>query len=237
MDSVFYVVGPTGTTNPVGRLRGAMVTASITITLHEEFGLTAVSRRHPEAEFRYLAGIEEPDRGLGLVEVITADLDEVVEEIRAIDAVRAFELLDRYGDRAVFQYETDVAELYRLVRDAGIIPVFPYTIRNGTLLFSTTTTPDRLSRLGEELRARGVAFEVTSISQAFDERDQLTERQRRFVVAAVEAGYYDDPRTSTLTDLADDLGVASSTASEILHRAEGRIVKRLVAEITPEPAE
>ena len=212
-----------------------MVTAAITITLHEEFGLTAVSTRYPDAEFRYLAGIEEPDRGLGLVEVIAPDVDAIVSAVRDVEEVRSFELLDRYEDRAIFQYETDVAELYTLVRDADIIPGFPYTIRNGTLLFSTTTTPDRLSRLGDELRGRGIPFEVTSIGRAFDERDRLTERQRRVLHVAAAAGYYDTPRTCTLADVAGTLGIATSTTSEILRRAEERLVKEFLARSAPEP--
>lgn len=51
-----------------------MVSAEISITLTEEFGLTAVSKDFREAEFTYLAGIEEPDRGLGLVEVRGGEL-------------------------------------------------------------------------------------------------------------------------------------------------------------------
>lgn len=207
-----------------------MATAAITITLREEFGLTAVSLRHPEAEFRYLAGIEEPDRGLGLVEVLGPDIDEILAEVKAAEAVRAFELLDRYGERAVFQYETDVAELYRVVREAGILPAFPYTIRDGELLFTTTTTAERLSRLADRLRSLGVPFDVTSVAVTGDERALLTERQRQFVETAVEVGYYDTPRRCTLTELAAELGVASSTASRILHRAEERIVKRYVTE-------
>lgn len=47
-------------------------------------------------------------------------------------------------------------------------------------------------------------------------------------MAAVEAGYYDTPRTCTLTELADEVGLAKSTCSEILHRAEEIIVKEFI---------
>jgi predicted DNA binding protein len=221
----------------------AMVTAAITIPLREEFGLTAVSLRYPTAAFSYLAGIEEPapdggrGNGRGLVEVRSADLDDVLREIEAVDAVRAFELLDRDGDRAVFQYETDVAALYRAVLEADIVPAFPYAVRNGTLLFTATTTPDRLSRLGDVLRSRGIPFEVTAVTRRFDggDPDPLTDRQRTLVLAAVDAGYYDTPRRCTLAELAASLGIASSTASETLHRAEGRLVERYAERVAPAP--
>jgi len=203
-----------------------MVSAKIAITLREEFGLTAVSTAFPEATFRYLAGIAEPDRGLGLVEVRADALDEVLTAVSSTTEVRNYELLDRYEDRAVFQYETDVAILYRAVRDAEIIPAFPYVIRDGTLIFTTTTTPDRLSRLGQLFRELGIPHEVTTISKSLDTASVLTERQRQVVLRAIELGYYDVPRQCTLSELAVDIGVATSTASQLLHRAEGHVMKQ-----------
>lgn len=206
----------------------AMVSAEIAITLREEFGLTDVSMEYPEAKFRYLAGIAEPDRGLGLVEVCADRLDEILTAVSSNPEVRNYELLDRYEDRAVFQYETDVAILYRAVRDAGIIPAFPYEIQNGTLVFTTTTTPDRLSRLGKILRDLKMPHDVTTISKMMGTESVLTERQRQVVLHAIELGYYDTPRRCTLAELAADLGAATSTVSQLLHRAEGRVMKQLV---------
>jgi len=59
----------------------------------------------------------------------------------------------------------------------------------------------------------------------------LTDRQRDLVVAAVQQGYYDTPRGSSLTELSDHLGMAKSTVSETLHRAEETVVKEFVAEL------
>lgn len=210
-----------------------MVTAKISIELREEFGLTAASTQFPEATFHYLTGIVEQGVGLGLVEVVGDDLDDVLASVETSDAVSQFELLDRYENRAVFQYETEVARLYRAVREAGILPAFPYVIRDGTILFETTTSADRLSRLGDRLRSLEFPFEVTSVTRAVDGTDVLTDRQQRFVLAAVERGYYDTPRRCTLTDLAESFGIASSTASELLHRAEGQIVTEFAARLDP----
>jgi predicted DNA binding protein len=72
-----------------------------------------------------------------------------------------------------------------------------------------TTTQDRLSTLGDQL---------------------LTERQQGLVRTAVDAGYYNTPRECTLTELAERLGIAKSTRSGALHRAEGAVIKRFLAD-------
>ena len=70
-----------------------MVTARIAIKLDEEFGVTAVSRAHPAAVFRYLSGIAEPDRGLGLVSVTASDLDGILADLATVSVIRGFEIL------------------------------------------------------------------------------------------------------------------------------------------------
>lgn len=56
----------------------------------------------------------------------------------------------------------------------------------------------------------------------------LTDRQLTPVETAVEKGYYDAPRTCTLTELADSLALAKSAYSELRHRAEGKIVRQFL---------
>jgi predicted DNA binding protein len=58
----------------------------------------------------------------------------------------------------------------------------------------------------------------------------LTDRQRRLLETARDRGYYDTPRRITLTELANELDFAASTCSEVLHRAEERIVKEHLRE-------
>ena len=53
---------------------------------------------------------------------------------------------------------------------------------------------------------------------------RATDRQREALAAARAVGYYDVPRTSGIEAVADDLGCAVSTASELLRRAEARLV-------------
>ncbi|MFC6835487.1 helix-turn-helix domain-containing protein [Halomarina ordinaria] len=66
------------------------------------------------------------------------------------------------------------------------------------------------------------------MTQSHGTADLLTERQREFVLEAVDRGYYDSPRGCTLTDLAETFGVNRSAASGVLRRAERRIIEGFV---------
>lgn len=70
-----------------------------------------------------------------------------------------------------------------------------------------------------------IQYTVERVQQETESDSLLTERQQWLLDEAIERGYYDTPRRTTLVDLADELDIAKSTCSEILHRAEERVLK------------
>jgi predicted DNA binding protein len=56
----------------------------------------------------------------------------------------------------------------------------------------------------------------------------LTDRQREAVSIAVDLGYYDVPRTSSLEAVAAELECAPSTASDHLQKAEARLARQVL---------
>lgn len=63
--------------------------------------------------------------------------------------------------------------------------------------------------------------EESSFSRAF------TARQEEVLAAAVELGYYREPRQATLEDVGDAVGIAPATAGEHLRKIEERVFTEL----------
>lgn len=57
--------------------------------------------------------------------------------------------------------------------------------------------------------------------------DHLSEKQLEVVELAMKAGYYDEPRQATLSDLSDELGVSPSAVSQRLNAVEHKLVRAL----------
>lgn len=53
---------------------------------------------------------------------------------------------------------------------------------------------------------------------------EMTDAQQEVLVTAHEMGYFDTPRTATMADVADKLGVSSASLSERLRRAQNHLV-------------
>ncbi|AFZ71668.1 helix-turn-helix domain-containing protein [Natronobacterium gregoryi] len=62
------------------------------------------------------------------------------------------------------------------------------------------------------------------------DRDALTDRQREVLETAHELGYFEYPRGSNATEVADAIGIAPSTFTEHLTTAQSKIMDVLVGE-------
>lgn len=128
------------------------------------------------------------------------------------------------SDRAFFQA---FAELSLVV-----LPPLVYDTE-GWLDVTIVGRNEALTNLVNTLEERaGVGVDIREIG-TYDRRlgmvtGSLTDRQFEAIETATEMGYYAAPRRASLTAVATELGVANSTASELLRRAESRLMSRLV---------
>lgn len=207
--------------------------AKITVTLPEGTWIGTVSETHSGVRFRVLSVLPgDGGTGVGLLELNnrTASLAAVVDDIAAHEGVTAVDILQEGPDRALLRFETDQPRILLAAQQSGVPLDFPITIRDGSAVLEMVTTHDSLSELGERFDAFGLEYTVDHIRQFVDSEDLLTERQRDLLETAIELGYYDTPRGCTLTELADRLDMAKSTASERLHRIEGSVLKAFVSD-------
>lgn len=184
--------------------------------------LGRVSRAHPDATFRVTGTLAADGGDVTALAATGVDSAAVVEALR--DGVEEIEVVER-GRETVVRVAGQPPSYVAAARRTGVPVESPVEVANGRATLSVVGDRERLSALGRRLAAAGVTVE----SSGDDDPDPvLTEAQRDLVRAAIEAGYYDTPRECTLTELAADRGIAKSTCSETLHRAEGRVLRRFV---------
>lgn len=189
-------------------------------------GLFAFTEEYPDADFAILSAYPTENE---LHVILRAEMkmpEALVSFFESSTFIRDFELRHSDENHVVVGYSLPfVPPPIRAIFDAGELPRFPVRINNGFLYGEMTTSHERISLFKDRLEATGIPFEVLSITQEGTTAALLTDRQREFVGAALEHGYYDTPRTCTLTELAEKLDVSTATASNVLHRAEEEIVK------------
>ncbi|MFC4542065.1 helix-turn-helix domain-containing protein [Halosolutus amylolyticus] len=112
-------------------------------------------------------------------------------------------------------------------------------VTDGSLVISLVVE-DRplLSRIISALEETGATVRLQRLAHGVDDGDvtleidatDVTAKQREAVELAVELGYYDRPRTATLSELADRLGVSKSAVSQRLNAVELTLIRSFVTD-------
>jgi len=118
--------------------------------------------------------------------------------------------------------------VFETVTRAGLVVLKPVLYRDGHVhvrLIGDSTTLQRTiddypDDIAVEIQAIGESFTTPEMPAAL-----LSDRQREAVEAALELGYYDDPRGATHEDVAERIDCAPSTAGDHLRKAEAKLVR------------
>ena len=148
-----------------------------------------------------------------------------------IEADPRVERLVRFGgtvDRFLYQIEWSAAmsngdrEFLAALRDHDVLVERAITTTTDEWLFRFRTADrETLSAFHDACSDAGVPIEVRRIagSPTVDESFGLTDKQREALVLAFDEGYFEVPRGSSLTELADHVGISRQAYTRRLQRA------------------
>ena len=147
-----------------------------------------------------------------------------VEDIRASPGVRRVEVVGTERGRLVgITYATNCAGCAALARSDCFVA--GATCRRGSAFEWNLIVRNRdsLRRLVSRLERSGSAVKLLRLTRV-REAVPLTPRQEEILATALEFGYFDYPKRIRLGELAKRMGVSKSTASEVLRKAQTKVV-------------
>lgn len=205
-----------------------MPLAKIAIQVPETMWIADVSSEYPDVTFRVMSTQYDDGTATGLFEIEGDNVVQILSRATEAKDITGIELLWKNVEKSVILVETDNPLLLLPVSRVGVPLKTPFSISNGVASWEIFTSHSRLSELTDEFDDLGITYDIESI-QEFDAAGNdsiLTARQQEVLSDAFEAGYYDTPRKASLTQVATSLDITKSTCSDILHRAEGKIIER-----------
>lgn len=142
---------------------------------------------------------------------------------------------DEDGHSSFLERENEGLCIKQILANTTCIPKSE-SVEHGTFVL-TIIFPSRteLRKLISDLRSAGAQVNLDKLvfsnpTGLSDESllDRLTEKQREAVEIAVARGYYETPRQGELEEIAEELDISVSAASERLNRAEARLIRSLL---------
>ena len=157
---------------------------------------------------------------------LTGDFMEIVEVLTAPQSTWSKEwvLQIRFNAEA-----SDLVEVHTSARSASITP--ESTLDQGGLNYIVRGPPQSVGMVVAALRMslKPDRFSALSVEpNRVLENRLVSPQQLRVVKSAWEAGWYENPRSLKMADLAREIGLSRSTVSEHLHGVETEMVKLLL---------
>lgn len=152
-----------------------------------------------------------------------ANLDGVDATLCSDPDIEDLEMLDQIdGETLVrIEWDSDLDGLIGLLVDSEAALTRVVGIGDSWSLRIRFPDRNRLSEFYGRCLEEGIALSVESVHNPRWSRTEdlpLSDAQWEALVAALEAGYFEVPRRTTLVELADELGVSDSAVSQRLRR-------------------
>lgn len=205
-----------------------MIRARFRIVLPPDIWVAEISTTYPEATFRLLTGVPRDERALELGEIRADGPDRIAEAVRTHPDIFAYDLVYADDQRSIAQYEVDERGLYEFLWSSSLPPEFPIHVEDGEMTFDVTATREQFEAFGDALDAGDRRYELLSVVHTDDDERLLTDRQRECLTVAQRRGYFEVPRGCTLAEVAAELDVDKSTASETIRRGTARVLAQFL---------
>ncbi|WP_251344132.1 helix-turn-helix domain-containing protein [Haloplanus halophilus] len=179
----------------------------------------------------------DPTSGKFFYHIASADLDRFEDGLRNDDTVGEFERVTETGDEtAIYTFEyTDEAKVVSPVISAANGVTLDME-NDGSAWMLTVWMPDRtdLVHLWDYAQRNDIGIELLRVNEYASlgkTEAGLTDSQREALLVAFDAGYFEEPRSATLSDVAAELDISQPAASGLLRRG----IRRLVASSLLDP--
>ncbi len=184
----------------------------------------------------------DPTSGKFFYHIASADFSRFEAGLRNDPTVGGFERVIETGEnKAIYSFEyTDEAKLLSPVVSAANGVILDME-NDGSAWILTIWIPERtdLAQLWEYADQNDIAIELLRVNEyaSIGSTDAgLTESQREALLAAFEAGYFEEPRNATLSEVAAELGISQPAASGLLRRGIKRLIVSSMIDDSDTPA-
>lgn len=172
--------------------------------------------------------IESEDRVSGFVLADGTAFKTFEAELSQLSTVEEFSRISEMDSARLYQVRF-ISKTQHLPEYSGVSGVISEIEIQSDGLHITAHFPDRseVVKLKEFLEGKGMTVETKALYRTSQSSPsaEMSKKQKEALFAAYERGYFDVPKGTTLSDLADELDVTPSSLSGRLKRAQQHLVR------------
>lgn len=204
---------------------------------HPDIALAETIRSHPDVDISVVSEAgTDPKNSVYLFWFDAPDFDELEATLAVDHTVADFSSVLEAANRRMYRIRySDEAKLLTPAITAGSgITIESESHDDGWMLRFQLQDHEELYALREYAVEEGISLDIAEIRQTVETRDRsnygLTDAQGEALVTAFVHGYFDEPRETSLEELASLLDISSTAVSGRLRRGSARLIEAVLLE-------
>ncbi|PGF17959.1 bacterio-opsin activator [Natrinema sp. CBA1119] len=167
------------------------------------------------------------------------DLEGIDDALGDDETVSEFTLLEATGARRLYSGTLSERGEKHLTYPTAAeydIAYLDVTVTKDTRIRARVPTREALFAYRDACRERDIPFRIERIfseSTQSGDRYEITDRQREALLIALEEGYFDVPRETTLSAVAAKLDISDQALSARLRRGQANLLRNTLRERSP----
>lgn len=202
---------------------------------HPKLALAPTIQSLPDVEIGVVSDAgTDPDHDSSVFWITAPEFEAVEAALAADETVASFSTIAERDDQRTYriEYSPEAKLVSPPLTETGSLTQEAVSHLNGWLLTLHFRDHDGLYALSEYAAAEDITVDIVDLQQTDGKADQpefgLTEPQRDALVAAFVHGYYDDPRETSLEELAELLDISPTAVSGRLRRGSARLIEAVL---------
>jgi hypothetical protein len=205
---------------------GHYIVCKLRCTLPRPFWHYEMSKRHPDTAVEVLGYSILEGEMLVDLRVQTNDLPAWADELSSFADIHNVKILGRPGTGSTLRVTYKAFDIQATIQSLHLIVRTPFSVKNGIAELVMAGPEESIRRFIATYPDLQAQVDAVYSSERGGSA-VLTTRQSEVFHRAMAAGYFEVPRRVTLTELAERIGVAVSSLSEMLAVVEKKLLQEV----------
>lgn len=204
---------------------------------HPDMALADTITSQPDVSIRVVPEVgTDPEHDMYFILVEGEDLSSFESALEADHTVIQNDLMSEFTDQRLYavEFDHDTKLLAPRVTEAGGLSLEAKGLNDGWMERWQLPSREALHSIWEHARDTSFNFEILELyrhdDSVFGGSFGLTDEQHEALVMAKQRGYFQEPRSFSLSELADELDISPTAASGRLRRGIDKLIQSTLIE-------
>jgi len=195
-----------------------IVQIKLSIEIPQGKWLTTFNKKYPELNFHILSNfLIGENLGITSFQIRGSSIKHFISDFKEKSAEKTTQILYEGEDLVILNVKEVDPWIFNTLVKTELLISYPVLVKEGKIRIEAITKRSIVDSFLIQLKKKGIKAEIERIGYYY-KSTLLTQRQNEIVNLAYQYGFFNIPRSISLSEFAKDLNISKSALSEILRR-------------------